>query len=281
MKRPEMPDDQEFYDEQFRSLIGGFHEEELGIPAAEESDTATQQETHAEPSSEAPTEPSSEVSAPPSPDAGLGHEAVSDSTADEAVAEGEDETTDLDAVPADAETADLGGQERMSVALILTPLASADTLTVLMATAGLSAEVIGTDSGAVARVEVPADAGNDVESLLGSKRPLPPEVDELARQVSRLIRGTGVVALVSWLVQGDDVEPGVSGQITARRYEAGEPQEDLPAGLLIAQMDPLVEELLTARLATSEVEGVADTGKIGRWQAMRMLRKIMRKQKDD
>lgn len=75
---------------------------------------------------------------------------------------------------------------------------------------------------------------------------MPDVVDQVARAISRLSK-YGAVALMSWLVEGDGVEPGVSGRISAQRYVGGEPEETIPAGLLLGAMPAATEDLLLGR----------------------------------
>ncbi|MDK7160785.1 hypothetical protein QP415_13115, partial [Pauljensenia sp. UMB3104] len=77
-------------------------------------------------------------------------------------------------------------------------------------------------------------------------RPMPAPIDEAARVVSRLSK-YGAVAVMSWLVEGDGVEPGVSGRITAQRYVNGQPEETIPAGVLLGAMPQATEDLLHGR----------------------------------
>ena len=87
--------------------------------------------------------------------------------------------------------------------------------------------------------------------LLTGTRPMPDAVDRVARAVSGLSK-YGAVALMSWLVEGDGVEPGVSGRISAQRYVAGEPEETIPAGLLMGSMPQATEDLLLGRTTPAD-----------------------------
>ena len=58
--------------------------------------------------------------------------------------------------------------------------------------------------------------------------------------------------LMSWLVEGDGVEPGVSGRISAQRYVSGEPEETIPAGLLLGAMPAATEDLLLGRTTPAD-----------------------------
>lgn len=102
-------------------------------------------------------------------------------------------------------------------------------------------------------VEVHPSDEDELAALLADTRPLPPKVDKVARLVSRLSK-YGAVAMMSWLVDGDGVEPGVSGQITAQRYVSGEPQDAIPAGVLLGSMPQAAEDLLLGRTTPADYE---------------------------
>ena len=51
------------------------------------------------------------------------------------------------------------------------------------------------------------------------------------------------------------MEPGVSGQISARRYVSGEPEDDIPAGVLIGSMPVALEDLLLGRTTPDDYNG--------------------------
>ena len=101
------------------------------------------------------------------------------------------------------------------------------------------------------RVETTPTDEEELDALLTGQRPMPDVVDRVARAVSNLSK-YGAVALMSWLVEGDGVEPGVSGRISAQRYVGGEPEEAIPAGLLLGAMPPATEDLLLGRTTPSD-----------------------------
>lgn len=166
---------------------------------------------------------------------------------------------------------------RKTVAVVLTPLVDADALTALLAMSNIEAAVVPTSTGAVACLEVPVKVTDDIESLLGAARPMPAEAEALAASISNFSR-MGAVLLVSWLVEGDAVEPGVSGQITARRYMGGKPETDLPAGLVISGLDQRVEDLLLGRVSAADLSDL-DSSKTSRLRALRILAKNLRRGK--
>ena len=101
------------------------------------------------------------------------------------------------------------------------------------------------------RVETTPTDEEELDVLLTGTRPMPDAVDRVARAVSGLSK-YGAVALMSWLVEGDGVEPGVSGRISAQRYVAGEPEETIPAGLLMGSMPQATEDLLLGRTTPAD-----------------------------
>ena len=82
--------------------------------------------------------------------------------------------------------------------------------------------------------------------------------------ISRLSK-YGAVGIMSWLVEGDGVVPGVSGQITAQRYVNGSSEDDIPAGLLLGAMPQATEDLLLGRTLPSDYpDSIQADGKGGR-----------------
>lgn len=175
----------------------------------------------------------------------------------------------------------------ITLALVLTPVASARALAALCALDGLDVDVIPSSRGAIvvrAVGEVPpaapaadaegagvptadvesggpaaagggddlAEADWDISELIDDD--IPAEARELAAQVSRLTR-VGVVLVTARLTEDGAFEAGLSGQIVAQRYATGEPGEDLPAGLVLAGADDVVEDLLLGRRSVTEVPG--------------------------
>lgn len=141
---------------------------------------------------------------------------------------------------------------RLSVALVLAPLPSAQALYALLSLSGQQYDVVRIKPWSAAWIPVP-DAGTEEDeyaSLLAEERDMPVHVDAAARVVSRLSK-FGAVAIMSWLVEGG-AEPGVSGHITARRYVSGEPEEAIPAGVLLGTLPEAAEDLLLGRTKPSD-----------------------------
>lgn len=160
----------------------------------------------------------------------------------------------------------------ITLALVLTPLASAQALAALCGASGITVDVVPTSRGAVAvravRVSEPPADEWDISALLGEDE-VPAEAGELAATLSRLTR-QGVVLVTARLAEDAGFEAGLSGQISARRYLGGEAAEDVPGGLVIAGSDDVVEDLLLGRTAVADVPGVVSSsdavhGRGGRW----------------
>ncbi len=144
---------------------------------------------------------------------------------------------------------------RLSVALVLAPIPSPEALHALLGLAGIAEAVVRLKPWTAVWLPVettPTDE-DELEALLAETRPMPDRVDEVARVVSRLSK-YGAVAMMSWLVEGDGVEPGVSGRITAQRYVSGAPEEPIPAGLLLGSMPQATEDLLLGRTCPGDYE---------------------------
>ncbi|AKU64728.1 hypothetical protein ADJ76_02160 [Schaalia meyeri] len=155
-------------------------------------------------------------------------------------------TRDLDDTPVD-ESLHLDGG-RLSVALVLAPISYPEALHSLLALTGVRESIVRLKPWTAVWLRVgttPTDE-EELDALLTGQRPMPDAVDRVARAVSNLSK-YGAVALMSWLVEGDGVEPGVSGRISAQRYVCGEPEETIPAGLLLGAMPAAAEDLLLGR----------------------------------
>ena len=137
---------------------------------------------------------------------------------------------------------------RLSVALVLAPISYPEALHSLLALTGVRESIVRLKPWTAVwlRVETTPTDEEELDALLTGQRPMPDAVDRVARAVSNLSK-YGAVALMSWLVEGDGVEPGVSGRISAQRYVGGEPEEAIPAGLLLGAMPAAAEDLLLGR----------------------------------
>lgn len=156
----------------------------------------------------------------------------------------EDEN-DLDS-PHDESLHLAGGKQ--SVGLVLAPIAPAKSVSDLLGLYGVSRWVVPIAGQVALWFEITEDDDFDFDSLLGDERPLPEECDAYARVMSRLSK-FGAVAIVSALAEEDRI---INGDVIARRYVNGEPEDPIPAGLLVNWMDPRAEDLLLGRTHPSE-----------------------------
>lgn len=157
-----------------------------------------------------------------------------------------------------------GGPERtrgVCRALVLSQIDAPAALSAGLSMVGASAPVLGISGGSAVIMEVEQVGSSDEDEmamLLGDDRPIPDEVDKMASLVSKMTDG-GSVALTSWTSSDEE---GMAGTIVARRYVNGRPEEKLSAGLVLAGLDPVCEELLLGRLSPEEAEAIT---KRGRW----------------
>ncbi|MDO5729035.1 MAG: hypothetical protein Q4P71_05350 [Actinomycetaceae bacterium] len=153
---------------------------------------------------------------------------------------------DLDA-PEDEHLHLPGGKH--SVCLVLAPLASAEAVSSILGLYGVSRWVVPIAGQVALWFESTEDDSSQFEALLGEERPMPEECDAYARVMSRLSR-FGAVAIASSLTEQDDV---IQGDVIARRYVNGAPEDSIPAGLLVNWMDSRAEDLLLGRTHPSEL----------------------------
>ena len=147
----------------------------------------------------------------------------------------------------------------VKIALVLTPIASADALASLCALSELACWVVPTSSGAVAVKELVSTHDEwDVSELLDGADSEPAEAAELAGTLSRLSRA-GVVLVTADLATDVGIESGLSGTMTARHYAGGEAGEEVSAGLILASADQVIEDLLLGLARVQDVPGAIDT----------------------
>ncbi|OKL51515.1 hypothetical protein [Buchananella hordeovulneris] len=158
---------------------------------------------------------------------------------------------------------------RRALAVVLTPFESAEAVAALCAMGNLAASVVPTPTGAVVARELTLASSPeaDLDQLLAVT---PPAADQMARLLSRTSRA-GVVLLLSELATDVGNEQGLSGHITARQYNAGEPGEEVPVGLVLARMDSLVEDILIGRQQLAQAPGVIDTSTVKGLDALKAL----------
>ncbi|MFV0426732.1 MAG: hypothetical protein ACK5KU_06815 [Beutenbergiaceae bacterium] len=160
---------------------------------------------------------------------------------------------------------------RAIVALALTPIASAPALAGVCSMAGIDAQVIPTSRGALAATVIERDTDSDMAELLGEA---PQVAATMAGTLSRTSR-YGAVLLISRLGDGDE---GLVGSIAASQWLAGKrTDEQVSAGLVLAQADDIVEQLLFGMVAPQDAPDAIAPGKLPPWKARRLFRKSQRK----
>ncbi|MDY2941975.1 MAG: hypothetical protein SOS98_06640 [Varibaculum sp.] len=161
------------------------------------------------------------------------------------------------------------------LAVIATQALTAEVLTSLAALGGVQVEAIGTRTGAVAWLRLPETEADEFDALLGEERPIPPEADKLARELSKVFP-FGVVLILSWLTEGYE-DQGISGQVLAQRYVKGKPDAAVPGGLLLNQLDPVVEGLVTGAIEPNECADYIPPQRISPVDAIKHLGKYLHK----
>ncbi|MGC0143741.1 hypothetical protein [Pseudactinotalea sp. Z1732] len=146
--------------------------------------------------------------------------------------------------------------QRRIIAVVLTPIRSAAALAALCAMASIDAHVIASRNGALA-VRTITGPVDETELLLTGA---PAEAVELAQTLSRTAK-VGVVLLTANLGTGQD---GPSGTITGREYTGGEAGQEVPAGLVLANADDVLESLLIGALDPLDAPGRIDPAKVAR-----------------
>ncbi|WP_243118223.1 hypothetical protein [Actinomyces wuliandei] len=165
----------------------------------------------------------------------------------------------------------------VKVAVVVTPVASAQALAALCAVGNLECVVVPSSSGALAvRQMVSAHEEWDISELVGGADTEPAEAAELAANLSRVSRA-GVVLMTADLATDVGIESGLSGTVTARRYVDGAAGEDASAGLLLASMDQVVEDVLLGATAPQDVPGAVRSTEVRPSRAMRWLGRGLRR----
>ena len=165
----------------------------------------------------------------------------------------------------------------VKVAIVMTPLNRADGLAGMCSLMDLDCTVVPSSSGAFAVKQfVSAHSDWDVAELLGGSDSEPAEAAELAAQLSRLSRA-GAVLMTADLATDVGIEPGLSGTITARHFTNGQPGEEASAGLFLASMDQVVEDVLLGVIDAESVPGAVRSSEIKAPRAMRWFGRGLRR----
>src|SRR5699024_6561486 len=118
------------------------------------------------------------------------------------------------------------GESRRVLAVVLTPIASAQVLAALCSMAKVEADIIPTKRGALAAKVITTSGELDPEELLSGA---PAEAKALATTLSGTTK-LGVVLLTARLGEDQD---GITGTISARSFDKGTEGEQQPRGLLL------------------------------------------------
>ena len=165
----------------------------------------------------------------------------------------------------------------VKVAVVMTPLNRADGLAGMCSLLDLDCTVVPSSNGAFAVKQfVSAHSDWDVAELLGGSDSEPAEAAELAAQLSRLSRA-GAVLMTADLATDVGIESGLSGTITARHFNNGQPGEEASAGLLLASMDQIVEDVLLGVIDADDVPGAVKSSEIKAPRAMRWFGRGLRR----
>lgn len=149
---------------------------------------------------------------------------------------------------------------------ILTPFDQAEVIAGIAALQKLDVDVVPTKSGALVVRELPVPQYDewDIRNILG---PDESDFEELGQDnpsdnapavaafFSRLSK-FGVVLMDVDLGEDTGFEAGVSGLVRARRYMGGEAGEEVPAGLLLNALDPLVERIVLGQASPDDHDSV-------------------------
>lgn len=154
------------------------------------------------------------------------------------------EESDDDAVPA---------QQRRLIAVVLTPIKSAAALAGICAMLGIEAHVIPSSNGALAALTITGEV-DETELLLSGA---PAQAVQMAEKLSRATKAQTLL-LTANLGTGDE---GPTGNISGREYTAGEPGQQVPAGLILASADDVLEALLIGTLDPADAPGRLDPAK--------------------
>ncbi|MBB2925148.1 hypothetical protein [Cellulomonas cellasea] len=171
-----------------------------------------------------------------------GTRAADDTDADAPVAHASDDVAGTE-VPDDLSSlTDPAAAEAPSVTLVLTQVAAAAPLAAACALAGVAVDVVPSPVGALAVLRDPRTGPDG------------------AAAISKLLKTVPVILLERR-----------SGQITATRWAGGQKGDELPAGLVLSDAPPVLEDLLLGGASVADVDGVVTSVGLSRWKAMRLL----------
>jgi hypothetical protein len=145
-------------------------------------------------------------------------------------------------IPDDLSSLGASDDDPVTMALVVTQVASAGPLAAACSLASLAIDVVPSPVGAIA---LPRD---------------PRAGAEAAAVISRLLKTIPVVLLERR-----------ASQITATRWAAGVQGDELPPGLVLSDAPAVLEDLLLGGVQAGDLIGVVTSVGLSRWKAMRML----------
>ncbi|MDO5701671.1 MAG: hypothetical protein Q4P36_09430 [Bowdeniella nasicola] len=163
--------------------------------------------------------------------------------------------------------------EKRALAVILTPIADAQALAGLCAMSGIDVKVIPTSTGAVAALEFTPEPTFTFESLTTGVH-VPQQANDVAALLSKTSKLGAVLVVVE--IREDDGE--WAGHMIARDYANGAAGEELSPGLVLAGVDPIIEDLLLGVQRLDEVE-VHDSATMSRLKAARAFMRGIKRPK--
>ncbi len=147
---------------------------------------------------------------------------------------------------------------------ILTPFEKAEVVAAIAALEKLDVDVLHTESGALIVRELPVPHYDewDIRNITG------PDPEDFDAEESPSDNAPLVAAFFSRLTQwgvilidvdlGEDVgiETGVSGLVRARRFLAGTAGEEVPSGMLLNALDPVIERLVLGQKSPEDLGAI-------------------------
>ncbi|WP_019148709.1 hypothetical protein [Timonella senegalensis] len=135
-------------------------------------------------------------------------------------------------------------ENKPKVAVLLTQVATAEALAATCALNKIKAWVVPSPIGAYAVAQDTNEA----------------RIEFLAKSVSALVKSVPAILVVS-----------ENGQMKASQWQEGTREGDLPPALVLDGAPHELEDVLFGEVEAGAVEGAIDSGKMGRFKAMRML----------
>lgn len=150
----------------------------------------------------------------------------------------------------------------LKVSVLITPLTRPEHLAILLAQSGVDGWAVPTAAGALFVIEKPSiHAEWSMAELTGEDSEEDAEVVSVVEQLSQLSR-RGIIVINTELATDVGAEKGLSGQMSARRYQAGQAAEELSPGLILASAEPELDDILFGFHRAADMPGVVSTEEI-------------------